>query len=204
MVVCLAAITVAAVHPFASWGQDQNVSPTAAPATLTQSTCFGKPIGKVQFPAANEVDSQMLLNLSALHEGNTLDRASLQKALRALYATGRYSNLRAECELGPDGRASLTFASTLNFFLGRVTVVNAPAPPGDSQIVNTSKLQLGEPFTSEKLDRALQNIQRTLQQNGYYKSSLTHSEQEDPKTQQVAIAFHIQPGSRAHVGEIRV
>lgn len=146
----------------------------------------------------------MLLKLSGLHEGDTLGRQSLQQALRALYATGRYTDLRAECELAASGSASVIFANTLRFFVGRVTVANPPSPPGESQIVNTSKLQLGEPFTSEKLDRALQNIQRLLQQNGYYKSSVTHSELEDAQTQQVAITFHVQPGSRAHVEEVRV
>ena len=146
----------------------------------------------------------MLLKLSGLHEGDSVERASLQQALRALYATGRYTDLHAECDLNSNGTASLTFSSTLNFFVGRVSIVNAPSPLGESQIVNTSKLQLGEPFTSEKLDRAMQNIQRLLQQNGYYKSSLTHAEREDPQTQQVTITFHIQPGSQAHVGEIHV
>lgn len=146
----------------------------------------------------------MLLKLSGLHEDGVLERTSLQQALRALYGTGRYTDLRAECELDASGNASLTFSNTLRFFVGRVSVVNAPSPLGESQIVNTSKLQLGEPFTSEKLDRAMQNIQRLLQQNGYYKSSLTHAEREDEQTQQVAITFHVQPGSQAHVGEIRV
>lgn len=205
MVVCLTAVVFAAIHPFALWGQNEpeNETPAVSQPTSAESTCFGKKIGKIEFPAS-DVDSQMLLTLSGLHEGDILNRASLQKALRALYATGRYTNLQAECDLGSDGTASLTFSSTLNFFVGRVSVVNAPSPPGDSQIVNTSKLQLGEPFTSEKLDHAMQNIQRLLQQNGYYKSSLTHAERDDPQTQQVAITFHIQPGSQAHVGEIRV
>ena len=179
--VCLVAIAFAAVHPYASWGQNAplNPQPATAPPATTETTCFGKKIGKVAFPGASDVDTQMLLKLSGLHEDGVLERTSLQQALRALYGTGRYTDLRAECELDASGNASLTFSNTLRFFVGRVSVVNAPSPLGESQIVNTSKLQLGEPFTSEKLDRAMQNIQRLLQQNGYYKSSLTHAERED-------------------------
>ena len=164
---CLA-IAFAAAHPLASLAQDapQNiVSTTRAPAT-PQLSCFGKKIGKVEFPGATDVDRQMLLKLSGLREGDVLGRTALQQAWRSLYATGRYTDLQAECEVGSDGSASLTFVSKLIFFVGRVLVTNVPSPPGESQIVNTSKLQLGEPFTSEKLDRAMQNIQRLLQQNG--------------------------------------
>ena len=195
----------AAAHQPACRAQEseQNQPPTRS-LTKGESSCFGKKIGKLELPHASEPDSQMLLKLSGLHEGDTLERASLQQALRSLFATGRYTDLRAECEVSPDGTASVTFSNTLHFFIGHVTVENAPSPPRESQIVNTSKLQLGEAFTSEKLDLAIQNIQRLLQQNGYYKSSLTYSEREDPQTQQVAISFHVQPGSRAHVGEVRV
>lgn len=178
-------------------------APTSERST-TESTCFGKKIGAIEIPNANDADRQMLETLTGLHAGASLDRPGLQQALRSLYATGRYSDLRAECELGPDGAASLKFINSLNFFVGRISVENAPAPPGDPQIVNASKLQLGDLFTSEKLDRALQNIQHLLQQNGYYKSSVTHSEQEDPLHQQEAITFHIQPGPAAVVGEVRV
>ena len=203
--VCLA-MAFAAAHPFASLAQEAPENKTSASGApmAPQSICFGKKIAKIEFPGASDVDSQMLLKLSGLREGDVLARTSLQQALRSLYATGRYTNLQAECEAGLDGSVSLTFVSKLSFFIGRVTVTNVPSPPGESQIVNTSKLQLGEPFTSEKLDHAMQNIQRLLQQNGYYKSSLTHSEREDPQTQQVAITFHVQAGSRAHVGEVRV
>jgi len=167
-------------------------------------TCLGKKIGAIEIPNANDSDQQMLRTLAGLRIGETLERTALQRALRALYATGRYAELRAECEPGPEGTASVKFVNSPNFFIGRVSVENAPLPPGDPQIVNASKLQLGEVFTPEKLERALQNIQRLLQQNGYYKGSVAHSEQEDPLTQQETITFRIQPGPQALVGEIRV
>jgi outer membrane protein insertion porin family len=202
LMICLAAVALAALPWSACWAQSAGETEPAAPATAP--SCFGKRIGKVEFPNATEADGQMLFKLSGLRQGDTLERTSLQTALRALFATGRYADVQAECELSPDGSASLKFENTLNYFIGRVGVDNVPFPPGESQIVNSSKLQLGEPFTPDKLDRAMQNIQRLLQQNGYYKSSLTHSEREDAPTQQVAITFHVQPGTRAHIGEVRV
>ena len=178
--------------------------PAASVRPTVESNCFGKKIASIDIPNANNPDRQMLETLTGLRIGEPLERTALQQALRSLYATGRYADLSAECAPGADGTASVNFVNTPNFFIGRVSVENAPLPPGDPQVVNASKLQLGELFTPEKLDRALQNIQHLLQQNGYYKSSVTHSEQEDPLTQQQAITFHIQPGPQALVGEVRV
>ena len=178
---------------------------TPAPdRSAIESTCFGKKIGAIEIPNANDSDREMLETLTGLRSGETLERTALQQALRSLYATGRYADLRAECDAGQDGTAEVRFVNSPNFFVGRVSVEDAPSPPGDPQIVNASKLQLGELFTPEKLDRALQNIQHLLQQNGYYKSSVTHSEQVDPPTQQVEVTFHIRPGPPALVGEVRV
>ncbi len=66
--------------------------------------------------------------------------------------------------------------------------------------MNSSKFQLGELFTPEKLDRALKNIKQLMEENGYYRSSVSDAEETNPGTQQVGIAFTIRPGSQAHVG----
>lgn len=168
------------------------------------SICLGKKIGTIELPNASDTDREMLAKISGLNPGAPLDRAALQQALRSLFATGRYADLLAECELAPDGTATLKFSNTSNFFIGGISVEGNPASPSEAQLANTSKLQLGELFTSEKLDRAIQNIQRVLQQNGYYKASVTHSERQDPLTQQVAITFHIHAGAPAEVGKVSV
>src|SRR5262249_14902596 len=143
-------------------------TPPASDRLASRPACFGQKIGAIEIPNANAADQQMLENLTGLRVGEPLDRTALQQALRSLYATGRYSDVKAECEPGADGTVSVKFTNHPNFFVGRVSVENAPSPPGDAQIVNASKLQLGELFIPERLDRALQNIQHLLQQNGYY------------------------------------
>lgn len=169
----------------------------------SQSGCLGALIGKIEFPAVGERDQQMLRDLIPLREGQSLERQKLQEALRALYATGRFANLRAECDrTAPDGKADVSFISSANFFVGRVAVIGAPSHPSESQIVNASKLQLGELFTSDKMDRALQNIQRLMEENGYYRAKLSHTEQQSVETQQVEVTFQIHSGPVAHVGQV--
>ncbi len=144
----------------------------------------------------------MLRGMIPVHEGEMLDRSRLQESLRNLFATGRFADLSAECNLTVDGKAHLSFVSGPNFFLGRISVEGAPARPTESQIINASKLQLGELFTAEKMDRALKNIQRLMEENDFYRSTVTHSEQENPATQQVEVTFRIHPGEPARVGNV--
>ena len=80
----------------------------------------------------------------------------------------------------------------------------APGHPSYNQIVNASKLQLGELHTIDKLNRALQNIRQLMQENGYYRARVTAESTSNAATQQVNILFHIMAGEPAHVGEMKV
>jgi outer membrane protein insertion porin family len=168
------------------------------------SDCFGSVVGKIEFPGINDSDRKMLRDVLPLHEGDPLDRGQLQNSLRTLFATGRFRDLRAECERSADSKAVISFVGSPNFFVGSVSVNGGPGKPSDSQIVNASKLQLGEPYSADKMDHALTNIQRLMEGNGFYRSSITHSEQQNPANQQVDVTFRIQPGTPARVGEIKV
>ncbi len=88
--------------------------------------------------------------------------------------------------------------------MGAVEVEGAPAHPTSNQIVNASKLQLGELFTQEKLQRALENIRQLMQENGYYRARVTAESVSNAATQQVDILFHISRGEQARVGEVKV
>ena len=78
-----------------------------------------------------------------------------------------------------------------------------PAPT-TNQIVNASKFQLGELYTQEKLDRALENVRQLMQEGGYYRARVTAESTSNAATQQVDILFHITRGEPAHVGEVKV
>ncbi len=169
-----------------------------------ESNCFGSLVGKIAFPGIGDSDQKMLRDSLSLHEGDTLDRGQLQSSLRALFATGRFADLKAECERTADGKVTLSFVNSPNFFVGGVSVEGGPGKPSDSQIVNASKLQLGELYSADQMDRALKNIQRLMEENGFYRSSITHSEHQNPAIQQVEIAFHVHSGDPARVGNITV
>jgi outer membrane protein insertion porin family len=181
-----------------------SADPAASALVAPESNCFGSVVGKIAFPGIGDSDLKMLRDMLPLHEGDALERGQLQSSLRVLFATGRFADLKAECDRSADGKATLSFVSSPNFFVGGVSVEGGPGKPSNSQIVNASKLQLGELYSTDQMDRALKNIQRLMEENGFYRSAITHSEHQNPPIQQVEIAFHVHSGDPARVGNITV
>ena len=163
----------------------------------------GKIVQAIELPGTPDRDREHLLQLLPQKVAAPLQRDHVRESIRALYATGRFADIQAEVSPSGDG-VVLTFATSANFFVGAVDVEGAPARPNSNQIVNASKFQLGERYTQDKLDRALENVRQSMQENGYYKARVTAESTSNAATQQVDILFHITAGSAAHVGEVKV
>ncbi len=178
-------------------------SQNPASAAGAMSEYEGKVVQSIQIPGVLEADRAHILELLPQKVGEPLDRTLLRNSIRALYGTGLFSDIQAEAEPSGAGVA-LTFTTSENYFVGAVDVEGAPARPNQNQIVNASKFQLGERYTQEKLDRALENVRQLMQEGGYYRARVTAETTSNPATQQVDILFHVMPGEPAHVGELKV
>jgi outer membrane protein assembly complex protein YaeT len=164
----------------------------------------GLPVRDIKFQGIESKDETELRQLVALRPGELLERGKLRESIQALYATGRFADIQVEAERTPDRQVAVVFLTSPNYFVGEITVDGAPAHPTDTQIINASKLQLGELFTREKIERALVRIRQLMEENGYYRSQISDDEQPNPKTQQVAIRFKVSVGEQAHVGAVNI
>lgn len=173
------------------------------PAPMTATGYEGKTVISIDLPEAAERDRAHLLQLLPLKPGAALERDKVGDSIRVLFATGRFADIQAEVTPSGDG-VRLTFVTSPNFFVGAVEVEGAPNRPNANQIVNASKLQLGEPYTREKLNRALENVRQLMQENGYYRARVTAESTSEVSQQQTNVLFHVTPGSQAHVGEVKV
>jgi outer membrane protein insertion porin family len=165
----------------------------------------GLPVEEITFPnISSAAERQRLLDLIPQHLGEALDPELIRKSIQALFATGRFADIEAEGEHISDGKVRLEFLTSPNYFIGEIRVEGNPNRPSASQVANSSKLQLGEPFTTDKLDRAVKNIQQLLEENGYYRASVEDEVIKHPETQQAEFVFRIHSGPQAHVGQVRV
>ena len=161
-------------------------------------------VQKIDFADLPSANTAGLLDLIPQQAGAPLEREKVRQSIQALHATGRFADIQAEAERTPDGQVGLTFRMRANFFVGQLFVDGAPNPPAANQIVNASKLQLGELFTREKLERGLGGIKELMEQNGYYQSSVGVEEQPQAETQQMNVLFRLVPGNHARVGRVTV
>ena len=172
-------------------------------ADSANSAYEGKTVLSIDLPGTAAADRDHLLQLLPQKAGSPLGRDRIRDSIRALFATGRFADIQAEVTPSGNGVA-LSFVTSLNFFVGAVDVEGAPSRPNANQIVNSAKLQLGELYNRGKLDRALQNIRQLMQENGFYKASVTAETAFNPVKQQADVLFHISSGAQAHVGEVKI
>ena len=172
------------------------MEPPAGPPTLGNISPYaGLTVKEIRFPSIpDDLEQKRFRELIPLQAGQPLDRDRLRESIQKLYATGRFADLRAEAERTDDGQVSVAFVTSANFFVGVITVEGTPGHPTPSQAVNACKLQLGELFTSEKIERALSNLKQLMEENGYYRSSVTVTKRNIPRSSR----------SQSHSGCIRV
>jgi len=169
----------------------------------TVAPYVGMPITEIDLPGVPAEEAAHLLAATPLKLGEPLTRQALHDAMQSLFATGRFADIQAEAERSRAG-VRLRFLTVPNYFIGQITAEGVSGNPSTNQLVSGSRLQLGELYTQEKLERALANLQRILDENGFHQAKVNVSEQRLPEQHQVDLAFRVEPGPRAVVGQILV
>ena len=192
-------------HEEAQRGPGQSVQAPTMPAEDAMAQYEGLTVAEIRWSdISSDADQKRWSEVIPQKEGKPLDRELIRESIHRLHASGRFADIRVEAERTPDGKVSLSFFTMPNYFVGSVNVEGAPTRPTAGQVVNASKLQLGELFTRDQVERALTNIKLLMQENGYYRSSVSHQENKDPARQQIDILFKVNSGPQAHVGNVSV
>jgi outer membrane protein insertion porin family len=206
-VTCAVKASAASSTVEATQEQSQSVeaqSP-AMPVEDTMAQYQGLIIEDIRWPdLLSEVDQKRWRELIPQKANEPLDRDLIRESIHRLHDTGRFADIRVEAERNQDGKALLSFFTTPNYFVGDIDVQGVPNRPTAGQVVNASKFQLGELFSPDQIVLALASIRRLMQENGYYRSSVTEQEHRDSARQQIDISFQINPGPQARVGTVTV
>lgn len=204
------AMTLFFILALGRWTWSQQAPPASAQAEPSASQFgaitpyLGLTIDEIEFPGVRPEESASLLALTSLKVGEPLNRDTLRDAIKALFASGRFSDIEAEADRTDTAGVKLTFLTVANFFVGIVTVDGVSANPSSNQLISSTRLQLGELYTEEKLTRALEGMARVLEENGFHQSKVHTLEHRNEQQHQIDLAFHISPGARAVVGEVKV
>ncbi|HEX3092378.1 MAG TPA: POTRA domain-containing protein, partial [Candidatus Angelobacter sp.] len=179
-------------------------SPPGLPASASLNSLQGLKVASIQINSPGVEDPATLLLALPQKVNEPLDKYKVRQSVQALYNTGRFAEIQVEAQRNPSGEIALIFDARENYFFGSILTEGSAARPSDSQLVNASKLNLGEQFTEEKITAGIEGMQRTLQENGYYQATIKPYYEWDPRNQQVNVQFVVDRGRPARVGLVNV
>jgi len=154
-------------------------------------------------PPSQPIPSARLAPLVALRTGAPLSMDLVRRTIQTLFATGRYSDIQVDATRSGDG-VKVTFITVENWFIGSVRVLGVKEPPTPAQLVNATKLELGQLFLAEKVEAGKESLRRLLGENGFHQVSIEADSNARSDTQQIDIVYQVQTGERARFGEIRL
>jgi len=175
-----------------------------APLAGGLNSLQGLKVAQIQINSPGVDNPEALLPLLPQKVNEPLDKYKLRQSIQALYNTGRFGEIQVEAQRNPSGEVLLVFDARENYFFGSILVEGSPAHPSDSQLVNATKLNLGEQYSEEKINAGILGMQRTLQENGYYQATIKPFYEWDPHNQQVKVQFVVESGKPARVGLVNV
>ena len=164
----------------------------------------GYRIRSVSFSNAQRIGQDDLLKNLPAQPGDILDRDRVDASIRQLFATGRFRTLAAEVNPYPDHSLDLIFVVDEKLFIGSIVVYGAPRPPAENQLVNGSKLQLGQQFDEDAVAAGIERMKGLLGEAGYLTPTIRMDSSLDPQHQRIGLNFIIERGRRARVGQIIV
>jgi outer membrane protein assembly complex protein YaeT len=164
----------------------------------------GRTVDAIEFRGISGSNPEMLQKLMGQRPGEPLDRDKLHASLQALYATGRFATLQVEAEADQNNGLKLIFVATENYFNGAVNADGAPKKTGPRphELVNATKLDLGDVFAEDKVKRSVDRMLKVMQDNGYYESTITYDLLPHDETRQMDVTFHVVPNVLARVGTV--
>ena len=161
----------------------------------------GRPVVNIRFnPAQQPLEGAELFEILPLKRGEPLRMSVVRATVERLYATGYYRDIRVDAE-AYNGGVIITFITTNSWFIGDVSASGRiNSPPNRGQLVNATRLELGQPYLDSQLEPALNSQRHLMEGNGLFLGSIHPAFEYDTVHQQVNIRFVINSGRRARFG----
>jgi outer membrane protein insertion porin family len=163
----------------------------------------GLPVREIRFVGVGRSDLDPLPSQLPQQQNAPLDPVKVRASMRRLFQTGLYRTMAVDAQK-QDAGVVLTFTGTRTMFVGRVTVHGVKNTQLNNQLSYTTRLRPGTPFTQEKVTRAADLLQETLQENGYYQSQIKPHTWNDKTNAETNVQFDVKVGKPARVGSVSV
>ncbi len=183
----------------ATWAGGQS----DAQAGDTLRTWKGLQIDGIQFKGIDADRLGPLVQKLAQQPHQPLDPDKVRESLRRLYETGLYKTIEVE-GIRRGNAVTIIFDGTPNLFIGRITVEGVKSERLSGVLERSTRMNPGTVFSDDKLQQAELQLRQTLEENGYYAARIFASTSIDQPNSQVNVAFQIELGKQARVGDVTV
>lgn len=183
--------------------QNSTAKVQAVPTSEKLQGWAGLPVVDIHFEGVSRSTLEPLPEQIEQQPNQPLDPVKVRSSLRRLYATGLYQTIAVDGQQQGNGIV-LVFRGTPTLFLGRILVRGVKNSHLNNQLNYSTRLNPGTPFSEQKLKRAEDLLQQTLQQNGYYQGKIVRHTRIDKANAEVDVQFNITVGRPARVGEVAV
>lgn len=158
----------------------------------------GSPIASVTFePSVQPLAPEDLAERQFLKRGGEFHSKDASAMIDRLFETGRYEDLQIDVQPNGD-QVAIRVITQASWFVGHVAVDGqVKSPPTRTQIIEASRLSLGEPFEDDDLTEAKRNLERLMERNGLYEHKINIETSDEPGIQQRDIKFVVAAGPRA-------
>jgi len=170
-------------------------------AAARGSSSWGQPVVGLKLRCDCKLDADDYLSILAQKSGEPLDKSKVEESLKSLYATGRFTELRAEAEPAEEG-VNLVFTGRCQYFVGIVQVLGAPGSLDPRVLVTASRLRLGQPLADDALAAARKQVADSLAADGYYRANLTLQVSQNPDTAEADVVVSVSPGPPARLNGV--
>ena len=135
----------------------QDASAPAGPGAEIASFEGQRIVNVVFDPVDQPLEGSQLNAILPVKRGENYTADNTRSAIQVLYATGRYQDIQVDVSPVAGGVA-VRFITKNSWFIGNVKAsIDLAEPPNAGQIVNASRLQLGDPFSLNEVPTAVVN-----------------------------------------------
>jgi outer membrane protein insertion porin family len=139
---------------------------------------------------------------AGLQRGDTLNFVAIRKAIRDLYGTEQFDDVRVSCEIAPDSqRALLIVVVTERMLLGDVAVEGV-SKLSERTVKDRVDLLVGRPIDPAAVSKIVQRIDSLYESEGYYLARVTADT--TVVSDRAKLTFRIDEGRRLAVSGIEV
>ena len=153
---------------------------------------------KLQMRGGGQAPSD-LQGLVAVAPGQPLSARAVRRSIERLFSTGRFSDVVARGDEGPDGLV-VTFELAPVVRITRIDVSGAKAL-GKDEVLAAARLQAGTEFWPEKLDEARTGLLAAYARRGWNECQISATAQ--PSGDQVVVRLEIHEGTPTRVSALR-